>query len=395
MAEIISRSPLAAFIEGGEARERQESTDINQELARQKIGANKQAIEDSTQNREMQIAMERTKLLNNTGKALLSIDESRWGEALQRIQPQAQNLGVDLSQISGGQPLTREVLQSVVNETGAFLQDPASLTAEQRNFNSLTAGLTPEEELNARKVKLRISPAASSAAPQVVDVGGVPHIFDKQEGKLVRAEVDGEQVTAKSVAETEGEIAKTVAIDKGKGEGQAKRQQATIQTGVDASKGIPALRRTLELLDSVKTGGFASASLRAKQMFGLESADEGELSANLGEAVLGDLKATFGAAFTEKEGARLERIRAGFGKSPETNRRLINQSLDIAMKSAEQAMKVAGEAGDYQTAQMIKDVLEFKSEEPQNQSKDGGKLYIDGNGNKAIVYPDGSFEEIQ
>jgi hypothetical protein len=44
-----------------------------------------------------------------------------------------------------------------------------------------------------------------------------------------------------------------------------------------------------------------AASLAAKKFFGVESADEGELSYLLGKAVLTKLRATFGAAFTVGE----------------------------------------------------------------------------------------------
>lgn len=66
----------------------------------------------------------------------------------------------------------------------------------------------------------------------------------------------------------------------------------------------------------------------------------------------------FGAAFTENEGKRLERIEAGFGKSPETNRRLLTQALRIAENTANRAAKVAsdGEKAD------IEELLTFSLE---------------------------------
>jgi hypothetical protein len=61
------------------------------------------------------------------------------------------------------------------------------------------------------------------------------------------------------------------------------------------------LRRGLDILKTLETGGVQAASLAAKKFFGVESADEGELSYLLGKAVLTKLRATFGAAFTVEE----------------------------------------------------------------------------------------------
>ena len=140
--------------------------------------------------------------------------------------------------------------------------------------------------------------------------------------------------------------------------GKAGRVQASIGEGVDAVKGIPILRRSLQLLERIETGGIDSARLRAKQLFGVEGADEGELSANLGRAVLSQLKATFGSQFTEREGARLERMSAGFGKSPATNKRILRQSLKIAQSAAERGLDAAAKAGDNIAADEIRDFLD-------------------------------------
>ncbi len=67
-----------------------------------------------------------------------------------------------------------------------------------------------------------------------------------------------------------------------------------VNSGVGAADGVKNIRRSLELLKTVKTGGFDKAKLAAKQFFGIESADEGELSNNLGTNVLSQLKTIFG-----------------------------------------------------------------------------------------------------
>lgn len=183
---------------------------------------------------------------------------------------------------------------------------------------------------------------------------------DKTEESLIR-----EQGKADIKVNTESRLTDIKAEEKGKvvnAEGAAKRVQDTINIGLDAAKGIPVLKRSLALLDSVKTGGFQNAALRAKEAFGIESADEGELSSNMGAAILGDLKATFGPQFTEREGERLKNIRANFGKSTDTNKRLLKQSLQIAEDAANRAITEATNKRDFRAAQEIQDALDFKFE---------------------------------
>jgi len=111
-------------------------------------------------------------------------------------------------------------------------------------------------------------------------------------------------------------------------------------------------------LDDVSTGGIDAALLRGKQLLGVESADEAELSAGLGKAILSQLRPIFGAAFTEAEGARLERIEAGFGKSTAGNKRLLKQLLKIVNRSAKRGLASAEDLGDTFTANEIREALE-------------------------------------
>lgn len=163
----------------------------------------------------------------------------------------------------------------------------------------------------------------------------------------------------------QAEIA-TVGAKKGAevtGKGQAERRQVTIKSGVDSSEGLANLKRARSLLETVKTGGINAASLRAKQLFGVEGADEGELSNRLGKAVLSQLRTTFGAAFTAQEGASLTRIEAGFGKSPGTNKRLLDKLIKMVEKKSQQGIKAAVVAEDFEAAQLIKDNMTFTLDE--------------------------------
>ncbi len=141
--------------------------------------------------------------------------------------------------------------------------------------------------------------------------------------------------------------------------GSEERAQGIINQGQDAANSTAVLRRSLALLDRVATGGFNRVALATKKLFGVEGGDEGELSANLGKAVLSQLRATFGAAFTAKEGESLKQIEAGFGSSVDTNKRLLNNALAIAENSAQKAIRRAELRGDYETADEIEAALQF------------------------------------
>lgn len=145
----------------------------------------------------------------------------------------------------------------------------------------------------------------------------------------------------------------------------AARKQGFIDSGIDAADSVINIKRSIELLKDVKTGGFNNALFRAKQLFGIEGADEGELSANLGRAVLAQLKPIFGAAFTAAEGERLESIEAGFGRSTATNLRLLEDVLKRTERAARRGLAAAEDQGDTFTADEIKTALATEIELPE------------------------------
>jgi hypothetical protein len=141
-------------------------------------------------------------------------------------------------------------------------------------------------------------------------------------------------------------------------EGGATRQQGFIDSGVDAADSLGNAYKVKELLASVETGGFDNAALMAKRLFGVESADEAQLSANLGKAILSQLRPIFGAAFTAAEGDKLEKIEANFGKSTEGNKRLIGEVIKISERAAKRGIRAAESQGDKFAADEIRAALD-------------------------------------
>lgn len=149
--------------------------------------------------------------------------------------------------------------------------------------------------------------------------------------------------------------------------GQYERWNTQMDEGLKAADGIPILKRSLTLLKGgVKTGGWDAVKLKASNFFGVTGEDEAELSANLGRAVLSQLRSIFGAAFTEREGARLEFIEANFGKSTAGNIRLLEQLEKMAKREAERGIQAAENAGDKIRAKQIRESMDFSLEpEPE------------------------------
>ncbi len=151
----------------------------------------------------------------------------------------------------------------------------------------------------------------------------------------------------------------------------AKRGQRVIVQGITAAQGMPTIKRSIDLLKEIKTGGYASVALKVKQAFGVEGADEAELSANLGRSVLGQLKDIFGSQFTDKEGLRLEKIEAGFGKSSEGNLRLLNQLYKMSELKVRQGRARAIAEEDDATVAEIDEYMNFQlTDEAPNTDDD-------------------------
>ncbi|WP_372809438.1 hypothetical protein [Litorivivens sp.] len=150
-----------------------------------------------------------------------------------------------------------------------------------------------------------------------------------------------------------------------------------IQMGGIAVRSLGPATAALSLLDEVETGGAAAASLKAKQLFGIESADEGELTYLLSKNVLSQLKETFGAAFTAEEGKRLADIEAGIGRNTETNKRLLQRVIDTAIPKVERAIQDAEIRGDIGTAQYLRSELAKYKTVPQGAAPSGGTVRWD------------------
>tara|TARA_A100000172_G_scaffold63371_1_gene42773 strand:- start:43 stop:1302 length:1260 start_codon:yes stop_codon:yes gene_type:complete len=173
---------------------------------------------------------------------------------------------------------------------------------------------------------------------------GPPEVYDRT-GTLITDPTEKQRVLDAAIQS--GIVYETeVAAGRQTGQTVAERTQDAIQAGIDASQRIPKLREAMNILGSVGTGGMDSVVLAFKQRLGITSADESKLIYELSKNVLSQLKPTFGAAFTAREGDLLQRIEANTGMSTEGNKALLQELIDALQLDVQRGRLEAKETQD-------------------------------------------------
>lgn len=281
--------------------------------------------------------------------------------------------------------------------------------AGMREFTQKTAGLTDEQKQQARLIDLGLAPRMTGSSQITIAQQGLTPSVAQSQADIAGAKAGAEegakldqQATkapgiAGDVAAAESEAKKSVELKYGPqiasairlAEENAKAKGETLTDLARAEAAMPSLNTAVAQLKelapiatstlggkiwdvAVKESGFgATEGLKAKAGF----------ISIVNNQVLPLLRQTFGAAFTAKEGETLRDAMANPDASPEEkivqlDSFIAQKKRDIESKKAE--LKSYGGAG-----------------RQENSGKQGGKLMIDANGNKAMVYPDGSFEEVK
>lgn len=144
---------LAGALLGG--RQAFQESQINQQAMQQ----NAQQIERADYER----AVERLKVINRLASKVRQLPpDQRQGFVGSINQNMLQSVGIDPAQISGVQ-LDDQSLDALITQTGAAIPESAA-TAGQREFESLTSGLSPEERERARRIELGLDPRAVGSA---------------------------------------------------------------------------------------------------------------------------------------------------------------------------------------------------------------------------------------
>lgn len=223
-------------------------------------------------------------------------------------------------------------------------------------------GLSAGDRVNQKQQE-----AIAVATGRTLGEAQVSDVAEETAVGLIEAEEQAKVQVAADTAQKVADTAATIELEKGLAKGRATRIAEDLEKGAIAADSLGTVNRALDLLEIVETGGFENLGLRAQQAFGIEGADEAELNSLLQTAVLQQLRPTFGSAFTENEGARLERISQSFGRNTKTNIRLLKQMKQINERAANRGIDAAVAAKDFDRAKQIQEAIDFRFtfDEPQ------------------------------
>jgi len=285
----------------------------------------------------------------------------RHAPSLEQLEPSLKE-GFDRVRSDG--VITREELQTLRN---GLLQAPK--TSKGARFSKGSGAIVASGDGHSFAVPV-MDNRTGQVTVQQASINGAP--VNRQTGETGNETTDrlirqaGGSQAAKERAEIDAIASKAAET------GTAEFHNNNVDEGLTQADNMMVVSRSIELLDSVATGGFDGASLKAKNIFGFESADEAELSTNLLRSVLSQLRPTFGAQFTQAEGERLERIEAGIGKSTEGNRRILGQIQRMIRRAAERGIDSAEEQGRFAEADQIRTAMEARFDDAPGS--DGGDL---------------------
>lgn len=120
---------------------------------------------------------------------LSSTPFEQWGSVLQRRMAEGASYGYNAD-------AEREALEMLQTNPEALKGQVAGLvkfgqeagiftsgqTAWQRQFDSMTQGMTPDEKMRAQRIAAGLDPRAVASAPSIVDIGGVKYVTNPMSG---------------------------------------------------------------------------------------------------------------------------------------------------------------------------------------------------------------------
>jgi hypothetical protein len=340
-----------------------------------------------------------------TGKGAATANQQKGASYVVRKEDGSQSIATNVFNPNTGKT---EVSYAPIEGT---LASSTGETPEQKSARDMRDYLTKKGyDVDAFKSQLELENAyaqekafeSSLGTSRGQEAGAEESFYAQQQRKdaeydaMTKAEVDKAVQLGKAALELKQRgIAISVEEENAIKTAQAivQRNNAAIEIGVDASKGLKSLRRSRELLDTISTGGWNAVSYTVRSKLGLEGADEGELANSMGKAVLSQLRSTFGAQFTEKEGRLLMDIEAGWSKSTASNKRLLDNALEVVETAMKGAEKRARDAGDIATADELKAAWDAA---PTSWSDDDSQIAppaqkpieaVDANGNTIVYNP--------
>ena len=158
-----------------------------------------------------------------------------------------------------------------------------------------------------------------------------------------------------------------------------------------AARTIPKLQVVLDQLKNVETGKWeAVGNALGAWIPGVDVTNTQQLMASLNQMAFEELS-KFSGATSEKELEFAKNTTAQMGNTVEANRIILTHAIEALNRAIDEKSQFdefkggGGKAGDF---------LYNMQQSPGKKKKEGGQIMTDANGNKAMVYPDGTFEEL-
>lgn len=329
-----------AFSRGQQMYNSNQNAQLDQQRAKQDISE----VDYQKNVRKLQIA-------NRLAKQAIGLPQEARAKLMQDYSGALMSVGFTQEDLANT-PLDDAGLQNLIAQTDSVIQASDKGNEKDVQQAQYVEGLGYVQQLrNGQVTMAELSPEQQAKVKQALNA---------QAGRQAQAYGQKQRAGLLQEADLAPDIERNKTIAKETGAGNIKRSQDYVDRGVTAAEGVPNIRRALTLMNDIQTGGVDKVAIRAKQLFGIEGANEGELSYNMGKAVLSQLKDTFGSAFTVAEGERLEKLEAGLGRSPETNKRILSQALQVMEAKAKRGAAAARELDDEFAAQDIEKYLSME-----------------------------------
>lgn len=211
----------------------------------------------------------------------------------------------------------------------------------------------------------------------------------KDEPRLVRLK---EREKQQAIADRASEIAE----QKGLGAQRVLARKNVSAAAATARRSKQKVLRVRKALDLIETGKFAQAKRLVGQFIpGLDISDEELIQSQITKFVLDELNLQTGTK-TDFDFKKAEEASASFGRTTEGNRKILDillANLDSSIEEERQFKAFVKNKGD-----PLDFSFRFEGDGlgplPGDKPKTGGKIMVDDNGNRARVFPDGTFEEL-
>lgn len=295
-----------------------------------------------------------------------------------------------------GNPETLETLKAEIdaNLQALTAQQSQLSSVRQREFEFLTEDLPFDEVEEAKRIRLGLAPRAIGAAGRVEDIGGVKRFFDPVDLEVTPIVIDGEEVTARSTAKSRSIIESNIVTARENAKNSAGIVKENFQTIQSIAKNMRNLDKAIRVLK--KPGAKTGAIERFLPSITAAAVELDNIRKELGLDVVGGT--TFGALSKGELDLALE-VALPVGLDEPELIAFLERRKAAQLKLSDflsDGISFLGGVDDDGVPNTIAGFVEFQeSKRPGGaQPKTGGTIMIDGNGNRAMVFPDGTFEEL-